>query len=107
MRPPWLSKLLIECEDAVAYPELANSTLEAHVLRCRSRIVSSKNELVEYYGENDDYDPIEGFRHHVRAFCLATGKSPGELVGFIEKNETTSLLADNFGMSSSNLISHL
>ncbi|MDI5889501.1 hypothetical protein [Halomonas rhizosphaerae] len=103
----WLSKLLIECEDAVAYPELSNSTLEANVLRCRTRIVASKNELAEYYGENDDYDPVEGFRHHVRAFCLATGKAPSELVSYVENNETKSLLTENAGMSSSNLIPKL
>ncbi|TLF51645.1 hypothetical protein FEI13_08225 [Halomonas urmiana] len=95
----WLGRLLLECDEATTYPDLANSTLEAHVLRCRTKIVSSKVRLEEYYGKDDDFDLVEGFRHHVRAVCLSSGKTPDELVRFLENNKSKALEKSTFQSS--------
>lgn len=80
-----LENLLIQCEEAAAYPELADSALLADVAMVRARILAMTGSIEEVFAPLDSYQMLDQFRGLLRGICIATGKSPKELVAHMEK----------------------
>ncbi|MBI5006223.1 MAG: hypothetical protein HZB95_03760 [Nitrosomonadales bacterium] len=80
-----LENLLIQCEEAVAYPELADLPLLADIAMVRPRILAMTGSMEELFAPTDQYQLVDNFRGLIRGICIATGMRPKELAEHMEK----------------------
>lgn len=80
-----LENLLVQCDEAIAYPELADSDLHADVAMVRARILAIGGSIEELFVSIDNCQLVDSFRGVLRGICLATGKSPRELAEQMNK----------------------
>jgi len=85
-----LENLLIQCQEAAAYPELADSVLYADVGMVRARILAMSGSIDELLAPLDSYQLLDNFRGLIRGICIATGKSPKELAEHMEVHQSSS-----------------
>ncbi|GHD80350.1 hypothetical protein [Vogesella fluminis] len=81
-----LENILVQCDEAIAYPDLADSVLEADVAMIRARLLVMTGELEDFFDSAHGYKLIDSFRGLLRGVCMATGKSPKELAAYIESS---------------------
>lgn len=80
----WLTKLMLACEEAVSFPDIADATLESQVLRCKVRLMTAKKGLSDFYLGDNGYNLIDSFRADMRAVCMQTGLTPKQLAHHID-----------------------
>lgn len=79
-----LENLLVQCEEAIAYPELADSSLEADVGVIRSRLLAMTNSVEELFIPLDKHGLLDNFRGILRGVCLLTGYSLKDLNSYLD-----------------------
>tara|TARA_R110001592_G_scaffold130827_1_gene344141 strand:- start:169 stop:675 length:507 start_codon:yes stop_codon:yes gene_type:complete len=88
----WVTKLMVACEEAVSFPDIADSTLESQVLKCKIRLMTSKSQLGEFFKEDNGDAIIDAFRADMRAVCMHTGLTPKQLAHHIDSVDPVYIL---------------
>lgn len=88
-----LDNLLIQCEEALSYPELTDSALQADVAKLRPCLLAMTGSVEQLFTPLDGRELIDDFRGLVRSICMTTGATPKELAEQMEKPLQISALA--------------
>ena len=83
-----LENLLIQCDEAAAYPDLADSSLYADVNMYRARLLTLSGSIESLFEPIEHNEILDNFRGLIRGVCIATGKSITEIAKLMEDNSS-------------------